>query len=419
MPSSEEVLRGLPKDSDRDAILFISFPFPPENASGSWRPYFFAKYLPKYGFSARVVASSYVAGVERADHIRRVPTAEPRSFAMRCADRAAIIAQRIIPYNEQLPWAPHALCAAQKILQAAPIRAIYSTGPPLVSHMVALQLKLRTRLPWIADFQDPLCGNPFRSRWHGRYYDRALEFALFANANALIANTDTVADLWRKRYPQWVGKMHVLMNGYDPDDAVEPYPLSKRQYSVIGHVGSIYGGRRPDAFLTSLERLIYSGAISANAVRVRFVGDFDNESMGVGRAPFSTLDDKGCLEYDNCRLPLAAARQAMGQLDYLLLLDVNEHNLDLQVPGKVFDYVRIGRPILAFTPNQSPLARLLDKCGIPNRIVYPGDTESVRDQKVMELLHLSSKPTQPSRWFLEGFDASRQTQTMAKILEGL
>jgi hypothetical protein len=109
----------------------------------------------------------------------------------------------------------------------------------------------------------------------------------------------------------------------------------------------------------------------------------------------------------------------MGKVDYLLLLDINDRNLGLQVPAKVFDYVRIGRPILAYTPNGSPLAGILMKSGVPHQIIYTDSPEPVRDEKLMALLRLSSEPVQPSPWFLEQFDASRQTSTLVDILESL
>lgn len=252
--------------SDRTRrILFISFCYPPENASGSWRPYFFAKYLPLYGYSAHVVAASRGDDVANCPNIKRVPLLGPHPFRVRCANRTAAAIQRIAPYNDELPWAPHALSAACHTLEEAPVRAIYSTGPPIVSHITAMLIKLRTGIPWVADFQDPLYGNPFRTRKHGLVYDRAVERLLFANADALIANTDTVADLWRKRYPRWRGKMHALMNGFDPEDLVQAFPLPSLPHAVIGHVGAIYGGRRPDVFLGSIDRLIRSGSRGADS----------------------------------------------------------------------------------------------------------------------------------------------------------
>src|ERR1039457_3944335 len=104
MAGSEEAqIRGVPSapgeysvgskevGGDGKPILFISFPFPPENASGSWRPYFFAKYLPQEGYSVRVVASAYVAGFDDCAYVSRVPTPSARSFTMRCADAAATL----------------------------------------------------------------------------------------------------------------------------------------------------------------------------------------------------------------------------------------------------------------------------------------------------------------------------------------
>src|SRR4051794_39383843 len=47
----------------------IAEKFPPFNQSGSARPFYFAKYLPDFGYTPAVLASSLLAGDERDDSL--------------------------------------------------------------------------------------------------------------------------------------------------------------------------------------------------------------------------------------------------------------------------------------------------------------------------------------------------------------
>ena len=52
-------------------------------------------------------------------------------------------------------WIKPSVRYLQKYLRENPVDAIISTGPPHSMHLIALALKNKLNIPWIADFRDP------------------------------------------------------------------------------------------------------------------------------------------------------------------------------------------------------------------------------------------------------------------------
>jgi hypothetical protein len=349
--------------------------------------------------------------------VRRVPPPDPGRRSRILAGLGRLTQRYLLPYNDDVPWAAHALVEAEAVLAERPIAAVFSSSPPVASHLVGLWLKLRHGLPWVADFRDPLQGNPFRSRRWFFPYDRLLEHLFFRHADALIANTDTTADLWRRQHRAIGDKVSVIWNGFDPAEPVEAGTTSSQNRRVLAHVGSLYGQRHPGRLLSSLTRLIQAGELAADRVLVRLVGPIAEHCVTMNQDAVAALQAWGCLEYDGKQVPQDEARLASSQADYLLLLDLTEGDLDLQVPAKLFEYVRIGRPILVFTRRGSPVERILQGSGVPFRAVYHDADDAEVDTRVRGLFDLPTAPTRPSLWFEEQFDGQNQTRTLAGILD--
>jgi glycosyltransferase involved in cell wall biosynthesis len=326
----------------------------------------------------------------------------------------------LLPYNDGLPWAVHVLLEAESVLARRPIAAILSTSPPVGIHLAALRIKRRHRLPWIADFRDPIRGNPFRSRRWIYPYDRMVENRIVRHADALVANTDVVAEMWGRHHPEAVDKIHTLWNGFDPDDRARPLPPPPRDRRVLAHVGSLGPGRQPDVLLPSLVRLVESGELAADSFRVQLVGRIQNGRLEGDRSAEDKLRAWGCLEYDGHAVPRAEAQRAGAEADYLLLLDLNDEGASLQVPAKVFEYVQIGRPILAFTTRRdSPTERILRGSGVPYQIVHQDTPPDEVDRRVLRLFALPTEPVRPSAWFEEHFDGRKQVRDLARLLDEL
>jgi hypothetical protein len=397
-------------------LLLLAYWFPPVNESGALRPARFCRYLPDLGYSPWIVAASNSPVADLAPQVLRAPEIGARGMAAGSVTRLFRGLQRVVPYSDCLEWVPHAVASARSLIQAKPMGVIVSTSPPVATHVAALWLNLQYGLPWVADFRDPLVGNPFRTKWRGRLYDTALEHWIMRRTAAVVVNTDAAQDELARRFPAFRQKIHLIWNGFDGADSIGPAPLPVRSYRVVAHFGSIYGGRHPGRLVTSLRRLFDRGALDERAFRLRLVGSIDRSEGWIRASAFSEFERRGSAECTDGTVPRAEAQRQMAESDFLLLLDVNQLEIGLQVPGKLFEYVRIGRPILAFTSNDSPVNRILGKSGVPHVCVFPEDVEAEVDRKVMELLSTSTEPVQPSEWFLREFDAKCQTASLAQIL---
>ena len=107
----------------------------------------------------------------------------------------------------------------------------------------------------MADFRDPVTGNPFRWGPLVEFLDSLVGPRLLRHAAAAIANTDMAADLLTRTYPQWAGKISLLWNGYDPEAILTPIPIPGREHKVMRHVGNFYLGRHSLRLLQSVDRL--------------------------------------------------------------------------------------------------------------------------------------------------------------------
>jgi hypothetical protein len=152
---------------------------------------------------------------------------------------------------------------------------------------------------------------------------------------------------------------------------------------------------------------------------VKLVGPIEPALLARDRPLYDRLERAGVLEYGNRLVDRAEALKETAEADYLLLLDLNDGNASLQVPSKLLDYIRYGKPILAFTPENSPTHRILTGSGIAFVAIDPRQDADTVARKLTEFLRLPAEPRPPSAWFAENFDAETQARTVACLLDGL
>lgn len=405
-------------ETEEQNLILLAYYYLPDNTSGVQRATRLAKYLPANGSHCYVVCSSHAGTLADAPDVVHVPKADAPPGARR-QSRLAETIQRFLPYNEQLPWVPHAVAAASELIRRSNVAAVISTSPPVATHLAALRLKQQHGLKWVADLRDPILGNPGRARAWATPYDKALQWLIFKNADAIIAVTDTVAEEWRSRYPKWAHKFHVIWNGFDPEDGFGPLPIPPRPYRTLSHIGVLYALRHPDPLVASLDRLIARGRLDPASFRLRFIGPVQEENRFRAHPAAAALAALGCLEMFGNLIPRPQAMQEIATSDFLLLLDiVNLSKVGYTVPAKLYDYILAGRPILAVTDKNSPVERILIQSGIRHTCVYGVESESALDQKILDFLNLPIDPVTPSPWFYEHFDGKQQTGTLRSLIEG-
>jgi len=409
-PSPQDAGRG------RRLIQLFAFHFPPSNASGAARPGRLARYLPDHGVECRVTACA-APGAASSPRTAYLEPGDARG-KWRLALWLAKALQRIAPYNEQLPWLAAALEHSFNANRAEPACAVLSTSPPLAAHLAALLFRLRFGVPWIADFRDPLAGNPFRNRPWARGYDEWLESVIVRNASAVLLTNDPAAERLRKRHPEAAPKIHVLWNGFDPQSpAVRPAPAVSPRRLV--HAGSLYGPRRPDALLRALASLHRSGRLQPGEWLVQFIGPFEADTFAGCAEALDSLQKAGLVELRGGLRPREELDAAVAQASLLLLLDLTGSAESVQVPAKLFDYIRTGLPVVAWSPAGSPTRSVLERSGLPCLLFEPGEPENQIAERLLAWLENPPSPAQPSEWFLETFDGARQAGFVARLIEDL
>jgi hypothetical protein len=133
---------------------------------------------------------------------------------------------------------------------------------------------------------------------------------------------------------------------------------------------------------------------------------------GLDSALYDEAERDGWLEVRPA-VPKGESQRMMEEADGLLLVQPQSN---IQVPGKLFEYVCIGRPILALVPQRSAVEQILEKAGVPYVCVYADDEMEAVDRKLLAFLRLPTAPTLYNAWFRNNFNAEYQAEQLAAII---
>jgi len=373
-------------------VLIVAYYFPPSGGPGVQRVLKFVQYLRQFNWEPVVLTvrdgnfpardESLLKEIPDGVKVIRTEIFEPYDLYRKLTGKkqgAAIDVNTIrkegtkIPFSERVSefiratffipdarigWLRHAVRAGMEEIGKGEIKAIYSSSPPYTCSLIARALKRKSGLPWVAGFRDPWTGfitTPDRWAIPGAI-DRRLERSVFTEADAVeVAWLGIMNDAIGK-YPKLPReKFHHLPNGYDSADIPEVRPCERSDPRfTITYTGSMYGRRNPLAFLKGVESLTDSGRIDPATLRLRFIGRFGDEVMEMFRG--SSLGT--AIEVVGYMAHKESIRQLL--LSDALLLVVDEYEgSDEVVPGKVYEYIGSGRPVLAVGPERSAIAELI------------------------------------------------------------
>jgi hypothetical protein len=294
---------------------------------------------------------------------------------------------------------------------------VFSTYPPFGTHFAGYWLSRKTHLPWIADFRDPLTNNlkdvhinPLRKPFY-----RKLEHLFIDEAKCILANTDTARDNFQRRYPARAQNIHVLWNGFDPEQRLHASAVPHRQQKVFSHVGELYGRRDISPLLKSIQRLLDSNRLSPKDIYIQLIGPALPTTLP-DQAFLSAAVEQGWLKLVSQLVPQEEAQRISCTSDGLLLVQPQSM---LQVPAKLYEYVQIGRPVLAFIPRGSPVERILQQSGIAYQCAYVTDPPQVFDESVFTFFQLDSSARQPSAWFEDNFNTQHHAEQLYKLIRKL
>lgn len=427
-------------------LLLVSYLYPPAGGITVQRALSFSRYLPERGFEVHVLqAPNAPTPVTDRSLLQRVPrevtvhgafTPEPpfklRHFVwgllsskkqpQRSEEPAAAAPangwqkwakdaiRRMICPEPEILWIPFAVRAARRIVKRYGIDVIMVTAPPFSAFLVGTRLKREfPHLKFVADFRDEwldfyLNESDFQSGEIVRRRATEIERDTVESADLVLAVTHSSLTVIRKRYPELPDSRFVCVhNGFDPAQFANfrPRPHGSSRV-VVTHVGTATNASSSRYYLEALEQLPEEFRAR---IETRFVGRIAD------REQVYFTDRKADLKLLGFQPQDVATRQ-MEETDYLLVTMTDRQSL----PGKLFEYMATGKPILALSPADGEVARVIreTRAGL---CVDPFDRAAI--QQVLR--QICSEPVEAiaariDRDKVAGFERPRQADLLASLI---
>lgn len=314
-------------------------------------------------------------------------------------------------------WAKNVIDKINQKVALNDFDIIYSTSGPYSDHIIGFYLKKECGLPWVADFRDEWTNNSYYNFTMEsiRYQvEKHLENKIVLAADQIITVSPVSTNNYQQLFKVSTAKMTTIPNGYDEEDflELETYPDSDR-FSII-HNGSFYLQRNPYTFLEALENLIQAGEIDEEKVLIEFIGIVDdNIKAKVNQLPINRLINwAGYLTHQES---LAKALQA----NLLLLVIGPGEKMKSICPGKIFEYLRLGKPILSLSPTGSVVDQLLQETGHGNNVEYD-DMQGIEKLIIKKYRDwLAGKKLTINRQAIRKYERRYLTQQLAELFDSL
>ena len=240
--------------------------------------------------------------------------------------------------DSQVLWYPFAVRAAIAAARESGWEIIVSTSFPPTAHLVARTVARRLGVPYVADFRDSW------TRYHRAperpaplaALERRLEASVVAGADGVVAVDPTiVSHVFERLPPAARPPLHVIQNGYDEEDFRGATPAELPGFSIV-HTGQLR--RSPHVLWEALGQAFRLRPELRGQVHVWQVGFVDGAAVADLGAP-----PEGVTVHS---VPPVPQREAIGYMLGADLLLVDEFGTIM--PSKTLQYLRAGRPILAF-----------------------------------------------------------------------
>lgn len=354
-------------------ILMIAYHFPPlAGSSGIQRTLRFVQHLPAFGWQPIVLTASPNAYERTSDDLMAdVPAATVvrRAFALDTA-RHLQIGGRYLGWmarpDRWTSWQFDGVRQGLKLIDEFKPDVIWSTYPIATAHVIAAKLHSKTGIPWVADFRDPMAQDDYPADLITRQKYRDIEAHAAAHARYCVFTTPGAARIYQQRYPANASRMRVLENGYDEESFASAAPqvevgnvdVVKRPLIML-HSGIVYPSERdPTQLFEALGRLLKEGMLSPADLRIRFRASVHDDLLQ------SLAQTHGAQDFiELCpAIPYRAALAEMLAVDALLVMQAS--NCNAQIPAKLYEYLRAGKPILGLTDPEGDTAGVLRGAGL-------------------------------------------------------
>lgn len=374
-------------------VLIIAYYWPPSGGSGVQRWLKFVKYLPQFGWkpyvftpenpSVSVKDESLLKDIPAEAEIVKLPIWEPYeafgklskifSGGKKGSGKTDFVVAKqtslfsrfsiwvrgnlLIPDPRKF-WVKPAVRFLEEYLVKNQITTIITTGPPHSMHLIGLKLKKNNpSLKWIVDMRDPWSEWGFldsiRAGKRAKAKHRALERNVLMAADEVL----TITPFYERQFERLSGrKVHLITNGFDETDFAD-FKLVRDSMFLIRHIGIVNEKCDPRPFMNALQELCTEHVELREKLAIEFVGQVNPEfkEFVASRELLSSLTTfTGNVPHKNLK--------AIYQSSALLVLILTGYkDAEGYMPGKLFEYLATGLPILGVGPEAGDAAAFLNE----------------------------------------------------------
>lgn len=442
-------------------VLVIAYDFPPRRTSGVYRVTHLTKYLNGLGWRPTVLTVTARPGdledrtllrdfpsevrVERAADLNISGWEDKAAVGIRAAgglqshykdvrqplrDRWVRAAGHLVRSTFYFPddtvgWVPLALANAIELHLRHRFDLVYTTSPPRAAPVVGLLLKSILGIPWVAEFRDPWYppARPWRKRSERWFLLRILK-----KADRVVVISTGHAEKLETEYGLPAGKAVVVSNGFEESDFDpapagivpdgNPPPAGKCDFLSpahfhLSHFGTVYPGFS-GRFFDALREVLEECPDWKNQIRVNVIGfpdDTIRQVVADGRLG-GTVRVFDFVKHD-------VAIEAMRASDVLLVFLGGHEIARLSGVGKIYDYLRVGRPVLAVA-YEGGTAEIV-RAGRAGWVVNPEDTAAIKDvlRTIVQNGRKGNLPGPANPEFVAQFRYDRLAGKLAEVLNSV
>ncbi len=390
-------------------VLFITYYWPPSGKASLHWPLQMIKYLPEYGWQPIVLTvkedtfsgkdESLLNEIDPNLVVKRTNSLEPftlyKKFIGKKKEDQLIASETISKTNKSIThkisiwlrmnlfipdarvgWYFPGVKGGSKLLRQEKVDAIVSIGPPHSTHLIGMKLGKKFKIPHYPVFIDPWVDivyyKDFQRSSLTLAIDNHLEKKVLKNSRASVFVTNTMKEDYVKKYNFLINKSHVLYWGYNEEDfkGLPPKPRPKEDVvktsnnevlqEVLVHAGNIFDFQNTPKFWQRVKNEIDNG----RNLKIKFIGTV---SPGIKQ----TIELNGLANYTEYLgfLPYNKMLQELSKASYLLVCATEPRH----VPGKLFEYLRTEKPIIAFGNDNNEVKKILEDANAGMMFSYDND----------------------------------------------
>lgn len=367
--------------------LIITYYWPPAGGPGVQRWLKFSKYLPEYGiepvvfkpknpsyptsdrsllneipYDLEIIEKSIFEPYTLAQLFSKKDTKSLSKGIIKSKEKQSRL-QRLMLYirgNFFIPdarkfWIKPSVKTISKIIDSQEIDCVITTGPPHSLHLIGHKLKNKfPQLHWIADFRDPWTNIGYHKDLKlsessaQKHFD--LEKEILNSADDILVTSFETKNEFEAKTPK---PIHLITNGFDEADPVE---VELDENFTLSHIGSLMSQRNPEILWQALSELIHEAEHFKSFFELRLVGNVSEQII-------DSIYKNGLKEYLNFAgyVDHQTALNFQHSSQVLLLIEINSDETRGIIPGKVFEYLRTGRPILAIGPENWDVENIIEE----------------------------------------------------------